>query len=289
MSVAFEQIGRWSPEFEFEVEADRTRAYAAATDDANPRHLSGELAPPIFAVVPVGRALGEATARLMPRDAAPNVPRLHGEQDIIFHRPIRPGMRLRSRAVPLGVQSRSSGTTLVVKVETRDEAGELVNEQYWTPFIPGYSAGRSAGEAAPEHRLGAEFQTAGPVASIAQRLADDQTFRYAEASGDRTRFHLDAEYACSLGLPGIIVHGLCTMAFAGRAVIEGVADGDPSRLKRLAVRFSRPVLPGETITTHLWAAGERAGRRLYLLETVNPAGEAVLKYGLAEVGATGEG
>ena len=85
----------------------------------------------------------------------------------------------------------------------------------------------------------------------------DQTFRYAEASGDPMPIHLDDAVARSVGLPGIIIHGLCTMAFCGRAVIDSVAGGDPTRLARLAVKFSRPVLPGQEITVRIYAARRR--------------------------------
>jgi acyl dehydratase len=85
------------------------------------------------------------------------------------------------------------------------------------------------------------------------------------------------------GLPGIIVHGLCTMAFASRAVIDLVADSDPSRLKRLAVRFSRPVVPGDAITTSVWPATTREDRRVYGFVTINPAGLAVIRDGVAEI------
>jgi acyl dehydratase len=90
-----------------------------------------------------------------------------------------------------------------------------------------------------------------------------------------------------VGLPGIIVHGLCTMAFAGRAVVEEACGGDPERLRRLAVRFSRPVLPGQEITTRLFAAiagdGDGDGVACFGFETVNAEGQAVVKDGWAEV------
>jgi acyl dehydratase len=49
------------------------------------------------------------------------------------------------------------------------------------------------------------------------------------------------------------------------------------------VRFSRPVIPGQTITTNVWAEGERDGRRIFAYETLNPDGHAVIKGGIAEV------
>ena len=58
-----------------------------------------------------------------------------------------------------------------------------------------------------------------------------------------------------MGLPGIVLHGLCTMAMCGSVVVGTVAGGDPSRLARLAVRFSKPVLPGSDLSVALFDAG----------------------------------
>jgi acyl dehydratase len=277
-------LDQWSDDREFKVEAARTTAYAAATNDTNPKHTAGELAPPLFAVVPVWEAIGLAVARVTSPDVLMRV--VHGEQDIRFHRPIVPGDLLRSRAAPIGVGVRGSGTTVAVKTESRDEAGDLVNEQYFTLFFRGVSDGEGGGRMAPEHKLTAELKATPPIAQATHLVDADQTFRYADASGDRMPIHLDDAVARAMGLPGIIVHGLCTMAFAGRAVVEELAGGDSARLRRLAVRFSRPVLPGQAVTTHLYDAGAAAdGERVhaYAFETVNPEGQAAIKDGWAEV------
>src|SRR2546427_415173 len=76
---------------------------------------------------------------------------------------------------------------------------------------------------------------------------DDQTYRYRDASGDTMPIHVDNDVAKSVGLPGIIAHGLCTMAMCSQGIIKTLADGDPSRLRRLAVRFSKPVFPGNDV------------------------------------------
>ena len=65
-------------------------------------------------------------------------------------------------------------------------------------------------------------------------------FYYAGASGDFNPIHIDNEFAKSAGLPGIILQGLCTMAFVYRAVIK---DEDPERLKKIKVRFRNIVRP----------------------------------------------
>ncbi len=281
MGFAIDKLGQWTEGPEFKVEAERTKAYAAATNDPIPAHLNGDVAPPVFAVVPIWDTIAAAMAGVVPPEVLMLV--VHGEQDMKLVKPITPGMVLSSRAAPVGIHVKPNGTTVVVKVESRDQSGDLVAEQYMTSFFRGVSDGEGAGEDAPKHKLEGSTKATEPVGAITQTLDLDQTYRYAEASGDNMPIHLDAEIAKSVGLPGIIIHGLCTMAFTSWAAIQEVCGGDPSRLKRLAVRFSRPVLPGQSITTTFWAAGEAGGNHVFGFETRNGEGEVVIKDGLAEV------
>jgi len=124
------------------------------------------------------------------------------------------------------------------------------------------------------------------VFTTGQTVDENQTYRYAEASGDHNPIHTDPEFARNVaGLPGIILHGMATMAFASRAVLDAVAAGDPSRLSRIKVRFSKPVFPGETLTTRGWVAGSENGTTTYGFETLNARGSLVLSNGIAEVTA----
>lgn len=284
MQFNLDPIGRWSEPSDFAVERDRAIAYARATNDPTAAHLDGSLAPPVFAVVPAWGTMSGVIGEVVPSEALMTV--VHGEQDMHFHRPIEPGTTLRTVASAAGVSVKPSGTTVVVKVESRDAATEeLMVSQYVTTFYRGVTGGEGGGEEAPDHKLTAAVKAGDPVATVTQTIDIDQTFRYADASGDRMPIHLDAEFATKVGLPGIIIHGLCTMAFTSWAAISGVADGDPSRLRRLAVRFSRPVLPGQTIVSTFWDAGTNGANRVFGYETRTAEGDVVIKDGLAEVSA----
>ena len=72
------------------------------------------------------------------------------------------------------------------------------------------------------------------------------TKRYAEASGDPNPIHVDAEFAKQVGLPGVILHGLYSMAQVAKAHTD-VAGGDPRSLKRLAVQFRGMGFPEQEI------------------------------------------
>jgi acyl dehydratase len=181
------------------------------------------------------------------------------------------------QAAPIALLARPNGTSLVIHVMTRDEHGAALNEQYVTEFFRGVEAPASIGERAPDHGFEADGKP--PLAEITHAIADDQTVRYADASGDHFAIHLDDEFARSVGLPGRIVHGLCTMAFAGRAVLEAVGTADPLAIRRLAVRFSAPLFPGDTLTTSVWELGE--GR--YGFVAAGSDGAPVIKDGRAEL------
>ena len=76
---------------------------------------------------------------------------------------------------------------------------------------------------------------------------------------------------------------MATMAFASKAVLDAVAGGDPARLRRIKVRFSKPVFPGEALTTRGWVDSRADGVTTYGFETLNGRGSPVLRNGIAEV------
>lgn len=97
-----------------------------------------------------------------------------------------------------------------------------------------------------------------------------QIAAYAEASGDHNPIHLDDAFARSVGLPGVIAHGMLQMGIA--ATVAAEAAGGSGHLRRLSVRFAGMVLPGDTVTF----SAEPAGAGKLELTAVNQKGEAVL-------------
>ena len=105
----------------------------------------------------------------------------------------------------------------------------------------------------------------------------DEIAAYAEASGDRNPIHLDAGFARSVGLPGVIAHGMLQMGIlAGVAV--AAAGGDPSRVRRLSVRFAGMVQPGDEVVF----GGDGTGTQLTLWAR-RPDGTPVLTKGSADI------
>ena len=262
-----DRLNRWSDPVEFKVEHDHIIAYAEATNDPIPDHRNGTIAPPVFAAVPGITQMADSTMSVVPDNLMLRI--LHGKHDFHFHRPIRPGEVLQIRAKPTGIKGKASGVIVTTVLETRSNAGDLINEQYFTGFFRGGQFDGLVGTGSPQHAFPAEVLQRAPDHLVTQRFDEDQTFRYAEPALDPMAVHLDDDFAKQMGLPGIIIHGLCTMAFVSHALVTHVnRDGaDSSALKRLAVRFSSPARPRESIETAMWNAGRHDDRDVYVFQT----------------------
>ncbi|EFQ82476.1 MaoC-like protein [Aeromicrobium marinum DSM 15272] len=254
-----DQIGVWGDPSTTEVTGDQIAAYAAATNDPHPWHLSGRQAPIVFAVVPTFTLMAERAMAPVPDHLMLRI--LHGEQDIRSHRPIVAGDRLTSRSRVVGIHGKSSGVVVTTAIETVDDTGAPVVSQSFAGFFRGGRWEPDAGEAFPEHALSPRVSARPADFVVQQRIDPDQTHRYAAASGDPMPIHTDDEFARAMGLPGIIAHGLCTMAFTSVGLVETVCPADPGRLSRLAVRFAGIARPGDQLSTRyfdLGAAGSDA-------------------------------
>jgi NAD(P)-dependent dehydrogenase (short-subunit alcohol dehydrogenase family)/acyl dehydratase len=264
------------------VDQTRVLDYAEATNDPNPLYAQGIAVPPLFGVVASFPGMAASVRAVVPPEAHRIV---HGSHDMHFHRTMTAGMALDTTTEAHSYRVRGSNTFFHIRLTSRDDAGNLVLEQFSAFAILGYSNSADAGPEVPSHALPA----LGELLSLGQYVSHvdhDQTFRYAKASGDESPIHLDPDIARSAGLPGIIVHGLCTMAMCGRAVTETVAQGDPRRLSRLAVRFAGNVLPGADVVTTIYQLGaNEAGGRSFGFQATSGK-DVVIKDGRADISPT---
>jgi acyl dehydratase len=115
------------------------------------------------------------------------------------------------------------------------------------------------------------------LSSRAVTVTKEQIVAYAEASGDRNPIHLDDDFARTVGLPGVIAHGMLQMGLVGTVAAD--AAGGPEKLRRLYCRFAGMVVPGDTVTF----SAEPAGPGKLELRAVNQRGEPVLTKSVAEL------
>lgn len=172
---------------------------------------------------------------------------LHGEQYLELYRPIPVDGKLTSHPRVAALFDKGKGALIEIEVITRDEKGEPLFLNRFGVFIRG--EGGFGGDKGPEPGFIPPEREPDRVLSLPTLPQQAMLYRL---SGDFNPLHVDPAFAAMGGFPRPILHGLCTMGFACRAVLREYCDNDPARFKAMKVRFSRHVFPGESIVTEMW-------------------------------------
>ena len=204
---------------------------------------------------------------------------LHGEQGLVLHKPLPPAGTVVARTAIEEIVDKGAGKGALIysRRDIRDkETGALLASLASTSFLRGDGGfGGPSGPTRPVHDL--PERTPDLVSDIATLPQAALIYRL---SGDYNPLHADPEIAAAAGFPRPILHGLCTFGVAGHALLRTLCGYDPARLRRMEVRFSSPVFPGETVRTEIWReGGGRFGFRCRVLERDIVA----INNGLAEI------
>jgi len=268
-------LGERRGPFRGRLTGDFIRRYAAATKDPNPGPLGGDAVPPAAAVTQIWAAQQDGFGSLVPGEVRDSMTGgVHGEHDVVLHRPIVPGEGLRTWVEGHGARRGGRHNLITLHYVTCDDHDEVVADQWWTTVLLN-AAGEPAGDVAPGHAFPEEARTH-PAGEYRITADDEMPRRYAEVSGDWSAHHFDDEAARASGFDRRFLHGLCTMALCAQGVVSLAGGGDPDCVRRLAVRFASPVYVGDELAVHLYRAGENR----YVFDA-EAAGEAVIRHGLA--------
>lgn len=204
---------------------------------------------------------------------------LHGEQSFEIHHPIPPEGTVKASYEIAAVTDKGVGKGAVlhlVKSLNDADTGERLATVRSVLFLRGDGGCGSFGNAPPEPSPLSE-QSPTHVKDIPTLPQSALIYRL---SGDYNPIHADPVAAAKAGFERPILHGLCTLGIATRAILATFADDVSGRLNSLSVRFSRPVFPGETIRTEFFAAGGQVRFRSRAVERdviVLDRGTAVLR------------
>ena len=190
---------------------------------------------------------------------------LHGEQTFTIHRPLPVDVKLRGRTRIVGIADKGEafGAFMFARRDVVEEAtGDLVCTLEQTTLLRGDGGcGGNDPRPRPVHRL----PKRGPDLHHDLAVAPEAALVY-RLSGDRNPLHVDPAVAKAAGFDRPILHGMCTMGYAGHAVMAAVCGYDGGRIRTMQVRFSAPAWPGETLRTEMWIDGDVVGFRTLAVE-----------------------
>jgi acyl dehydratase len=262
--------------------------YAAATGDFNPCYFDdtqaeGVIAPPMMAVALTWQISGRIWDYLQAEDFPREVllTQVHYTEHLRFHRPVRPGDHLLIRGKVAAIFPRKAGTLVVVRFDALDEREQPVFTEHIGGMMRGVrcldgGAGSEDLPLLPEEAADEEGFWEAPL--TVDPLAP---FVYDGCTDIHFPIHTSAQFARDVGLPGIILQGTATLAFAVREMVNREAGGDPVQMQSLACRFTGMVLPGSIIRIRMTGIQEVADGRLVRFIVLNGGGEKAIRGGIA--------
>ena len=192
---------------------------------------------------------------------------LHASQATELHQPIPPSGSARIATRVADVWDKGKAALVVLEQTAHDDR----DERLWTNRMQVWAHGEGGfgGDSGPSSSWSPPER--GPDQVVETRTRPDQALLY-RLNGDLNPLHVDPEFAAAAGFDRPILHGLATYGIVARDVIDGVLDGDETRMASYAVRFSGILLPGETVRTSVW----READTLHLLATCPERDDAVV-------------
>jgi len=203
---------------------------------------------------------------------------LHGEQAMEIHKPLPAAASVVATTRVTDIVDKGEGKGALLLSErtvTNVETGEALATLRSTTFARGDGGCGGTTDQAPKPHVIPERE---PDLTCDLPTAQNAALIY-RLSGDPNPLHASPSVAKAAGFERPILHGLCTWGVAGHAILNSCCDYDPARIRSMALRFSAPVYPGDTIRTEMWRDGDVVSFRARALER----DVVVLNNGRAEV------
>lgn len=181
---------------------------------------------------------------------------LHAEQSLWMHKPLPVEGVVRSESTIDEIYDKgaSKGAIMYTTRKLYDDAtGELLVTMGTVTFLRGDGGFGGKSEGAPRPRPVPHDRPPDLTAMLPAFRNQALIYRL---SGDYNPLHSDPEVARSAGFDRPILHGLCAYGMVGRALIKLLCNDDPNRLRRLDLRFTNPVFPGEPLRLEVWKLGD---------------------------------
>jgi acyl dehydratase len=208
---------------------------------------------------------------------------VHGEQSLRIIKPLPAAAAIVSsnRVVSITDKGAGKGAIVLIERELRAKAdGALLARNTTVSFLRGDGGyTQKSGRSDPGPEALPLVPERSPDLEVSLATLPRQALIY-RLSGDYNALHADPGVARAAGFAQPILHGLCTYGMAAHAVLRAVAKYETAAIRGIAVRFTAPVYPGETVRFQMW---HRDSSSLHLRARVDGRDAVVLNNGLIEL------
>ena len=177
---------------------------------------------------------------------------LHGEQEVILHKPLPSAQKLKTSARISEIYDKGKAALVILESAAKDEQDEPLFTNRFSLFIRG--EGGFGGDSGP--KAGNKAPDRDPDGKVVSETLPQQALLY-RLSGDKNPLHADPEFAKLGGFDTPIIHGLCSYGVACKAIVDDALDGDVTKVARYQARFAGVGFPGETYETSWWRDGKQ--------------------------------
>ncbi len=250
-------------------------ALALGAGEADLGYVLNDPAPkvlPTFGVIPAFEPVFEA-ARATRADL---VQLLHTSQRTELVKPFPAEGELRTSARIRGIWDMKVGALMIVDTETEVD-GSLACRTSWQMLVRG--AGGFGGERPPGGLRTRAPKDKAPDFEVEVLTSRNQALLY-RLTGDINPIHSHPETAKLAGFDRPILHGLCTYGIGGRMALKHLAGDDPSRFRAFETKFSKVVMPGDTLIVRGYKLAEPGQAAITV--TVKETGVEAIANGLFE-------
>ncbi len=290
MELSSNLTGSGVKEYRKEVSWREIMNYAAAVGDNNPCYFDDErtagiIAHPMFCVAvtwPVTEKLEEfMSPGLFPAEISAT--KVHYTEHIEFHRPVKPGDLLTVKGKIAAILPHRAGTHIIIRYDVSDNLGMPVFTEHIGALLRNVKCTDSGrgGESFPT--IPACGSKGAPLWEATVPVDPMSSFVYDGCTNIFFPIHTSKQFAKMVGLPGIILQGTATLAFAVKELINREAGGRPLCLKVLSCRFTGMVLPGTDIRIQLIGKAAREKNKDLHFIVVNKEEQKVISNGYAQI------
>jgi acyl dehydratase len=258
MELSSRFVGTPLKDFHTEITWRQTMNFAAAVDDNNDCYMDDErdggiIAPPMFSVTVTWRILERIWEYIEAKDFPMEVlvTQVHHTEHLEFHRPLKPGDRLTVKGQVVAILPHRAGTRVVMRFDAMDQAREPIFTEHLGALMRGVKCADDGLCANPLPEGSLPEESAEPLWESRIPIDPLRPHIYDGCTDIVFPIHTSRAFARQVGLPGNILQGTATLAFAVREIINREAGGNPLALKSLFCRFTGMVLPGTVIRVQL--------------------------------------